>query len=261
MNFMNNLLYGTLIGVGAITPGVSSGVICVILGIYEKLLNSVLNIFKSFKENIKFLFPIGIGLIIGMIIFGNILNYLLYAYPMQVCFTFIGLILGSVPQLLKEIQKKGKFKFEYTWYMFVTMTIGVGMVILENRININSGTEFSFWYLVFAGMCMSIGVIVPGVSSTVILMLIGVYSAYLTSIAGLYLPILIPIGIGLIIGCLICMKIIKYLLDNFYIQTFFSIIGFTVGSVFVLYPGITFDLRGLISILCFLLGWNISKML
>lgn len=258
MNFIKNLLCGMFIGVGAITPGVSSGVICVILGIYEKLLNSVLNILKNFKENMKFLLPIGIGVIIGMIIFGNILNYLLYAYPTQVSFTFIGLVLGSVPQLLNEVEKKEKFKFKYIWYMLATMIIGVGMVALENKMTINSGNEFNLWYLFFAGICMSIGVIVPGVSSTVILMLLGVYSAYLTSIAGVYLPILLPIGIGLIIGCLICMKIIKYLLDNFYIQTFYSIIGFTIGSVFVLFPGISFDLTGLISGLCFLLGWTIT---
>lgn len=258
MIFIKNLLCGMFIGVGAITPGVSSGVICVILGIYEKLLNSVLNFFKDLKENIKFLLPIGIGVIIGMILFGNILNYLLYAYPTQVSFTFIGLVLGSVPQLLKEVEKKEKFKLKYTWYMLVTMIIGVGMVVIENRMTINSGNEFSLWYLVLAGMFMSIGVIVPGVSSTVILMLLGVYSAYLTSVAGMYIPILIPIGIGLIIGCLICMKIIKYLLDNYYMQTFYSIIGFTIGSVFVLYPGISFDLTGLISVLCFLLGWTIT---
>ncbi len=261
MNFVKNLLYGTFIGIGAITPGISSGVICVILGIYEKLLDSVLNIFKDFKENMKYLLPIGFGTIIGMILFGKILNYLLYVYPIQVSFTFIGLVLGSVPQLLKETEKKGKFEFEYMWYLLAALFIGVGMVVLENRMIINSSTEFSFGYLFFAGMCMSVGVIVPGVSSTVILMLLGVYSAYLTSIAGLYLPILIPIVLGLIIGSLICMKIIKYLLENFYMQTFYSIIGFTIGSAFVLYPGFCFDLTGVISILCLLLGGTVTHYL
>lgn len=258
MKFVKNIIMGIFIGTGAIIPGVSSGVICVILGIYEKLLNSVLNIFKDFKDNIKFLLAIGIGVIGGMVLFGNVLNYLFYAYPIQISFIFIGLVLGSIPALLKEIEKKGKFKFENIWYLIISMIIGVGMVFLENRMIINSGTEFSFFYLVLSGMLMSIGVIVPGVSSTVILMLLGVYSAYLTSVAGFYLPILIPIGIGLTIGSLICMKIIKYLLDKFYIQTFYSIIGFTIGSVFVLYHGITFDLTGLISILCFFLGWTIT---
>ena len=261
MEFIKNILKGIFIGTGAIIPGVSSGVICVILGIYEKLLDAVLKLFSNFKENIKFLLPIAFGVCIGMILFGNVLKYLFYAYPIHISFTFIGLVLGSIPTLLKETKKKGKFKFQYIWFMIFSMIIGVGMVVLEKYIQVNSYSEYSFWYLIMAGMCMSIGVIVPGVSSTVILMLLGVYSAYFTSIAGLYLPLLIPIGIGLIFGSLICMKSIKYLLEKFYMQTFYSIIGFTIGSVFVLYPGITFDLNGIISILCLLLGWSINSLL
>lgn len=94
---------------------------------------------------------------------------------------------------------------------------------------------------------MSIGVIVPGVSSTIILMLLGVYSAYLTSVSSVYLPILVPMGIGLIIGSLIFMKITKVLLNKFYAQTFYTIIGFTLGSIFVIWPEFTFDLNGIIS--------------
>ena len=97
---------------------------------------------------------------------------------------------------------------------------------------------------------MSIGVIVPGVSSTIILMLLGVYSAYLTSVSSVYLPILVPMGIGLIIGSLIFMKITKVLLNKFYAQTFYTIIGFTLGSIFVIWPEFTFDLNGIISFLC-----------
>lgn len=258
LEFIKKIIMGIFIGAGAIIPGVSSGVICVILGIYEKLLNSILNIFKNFKKNIKLLLPIGIGTIVGMVLLGNVLKFFFYAYPMQTSFIFIGLVLGGVPALFIEAEKKEKFKIKNIWYVIFSMIIGVTMVVLENRITISSNTEYSFIYLIFAGICMSIGVVVPGVSSTIILMLLGVYSAYLTSVAEIYLPVLIPIGIGLCIGAIICMKIIKYLLDNYYIQTFYSIIGFTIGSVFVLYPGISFDLTGLVSILCFFLGWTIT---
>ena len=261
MNFIANCFKGVAIGAGAIIPGVSSGVICVILGIYEKLLDAVLNIFKNFKENIKFLLPIGIGGVIGVVLFGNILKYLFYAYPTQISFLFIGLVLGSVPALLKQAEERGKFKLRYILYLLATFAIGVGMVVLERNMVVTSSTEFSYLYLVLAGIYMSVGVIIPGVSSTVILMLLGVYSAYLTSVAELYFPILIPIGLGLCIGSIVCMKLIKFLLDKFYMQTFYSIIGFTIGSVFVLYPGITFDMTGLISALCFLLGWLITRTL
>lgn len=261
LRFIKNIITGIFIGAGAIIPGVSSGVICVILGTYEKLLNSILNIFDDFKENIKFLIPIVIGIIVGMILLGKVLRYLFYAYPEEISFIFIGLITGSIPSLIKKIDVQERFKFNNIWYMILSMIIGFTMIAVENRISITSNTEFNFMYLVFAGACMSIGVVVPGISSTIILMILGVYSAYITSIAEVYLPIIFPIGIGLSIGAIICMKIIKKLLDKYYIKTFYSIIGFSIGSAFVLYPGINFDLTGVISILCFLLGWTITRML
>lgn len=93
MNHICNFLKGLAIGAGAILPGISSGVICVIFGVYEKLLNAVLNFFKNINENFKLLFPIGLGVLAGIIIFGNILKGLFLAYPIQTKFTFIGLIL------------------------------------------------------------------------------------------------------------------------------------------------------------------------
>ncbi len=92
MNFIFNFAKGIAIGAGAILPGISSGVICVIFGVYEKLLNAVLNFFKNIKENFKLLFPIGLGAVFGIVLFGNILKCLFYSYPIQTKFTFIGLI-------------------------------------------------------------------------------------------------------------------------------------------------------------------------
>ena len=77
---------------------------CVIFGIYENLINSILGFFKNIKENFKFLFPLLTGGIIGIIVFGNILKYLFFAYPIQIKFVFIGLILGSIPKLIKELK-------------------------------------------------------------------------------------------------------------------------------------------------------------
>lgn len=91
-------------------------------------------------------------------------------------------------------------------------------------------------------------------------MLIGVYDAYLASISSLYIPFLFPLGIGVCIGSIFFMKLTKYLLDNFYAQTFFAIMGFTIGSVFVLYPGFTFDINGLISIISIFFGLCISAL-
>ena len=102
LKFLFDYLKGIAIGAGAILPGISSGVLCVIFGIYEKLIDSVLNIFKDFKTNFKFLLPIGLGGVTGILLFGKILKYLFYTYPMQTKFAFIGLIIGCIPILFKK---------------------------------------------------------------------------------------------------------------------------------------------------------------
>ena len=234
--------------------GISSGVLCVIFGIYEKLLNSVLGFFKNIKENFKFLFPIVLGTVLGVVIFSKILNYFLYAYPLQTKSTFVGLILSTVPSLLKDINKKEKFRLHYIFFLIFALFIGIATVYLEKNMTVLSGTSYNYFYLVFCGFMMSVGIIVPGVSSTIILMLLGIYSSYLTSVSSLYVPILAPIGIGLALGCFIFMKVTKFLLDNYYAQTFYTIIGFTLGSILVIWPDFTPDFSGFLSFIFMMLG-------
>lgn len=255
MAFLQNCAMGIAIGSGAILPGLSSGVFCVIFGIYEKLIDSILNFFKFPKKNFKFLLPIFIGMFIGVFIFSNLINYFLIKIPLQTKSIFIGLILGSIPSLFKEVNKNYKFELKYLLFTLISFIIGILSVFLESNISTNiTSVNFNYFYLLLSGFLMSIGVIVPGVSSTVILMLMGVYNSYISSISSLYFPILIPLGIGLILGSIIFMKITNFLLKKFYIQTFYTIIGFTLGSIFVLFPDISFDISGIISILCIGIG-------
>lgn len=256
MNFLLNCIKGIFIGVGAILPGISSGVICVIFGIYEKLLDSVLHFFQNIKQNFKFLCPLAIGGFIGVFLFGNLLNYVFYNFPIQTKSTFIGLILGSIHPLLKQIHQNTSFKIKYLPFFFISLFIGALSVLLEKNLQLSYNLEnINFLYLFMCGICMSAGVIIPGVSNTVILMLLGVYSIYLSAIASMFLPVLIPLGLGLIVGSFFFMKLTKFLLDNFYLQTFYAIIGFTVGSIFVLFPELHSSLDIFISLLCVVLGF------
>ena len=162
---------GMLLGAGAILPGVSSGVLCVIFGIYDKLVNSIFGLFKDFKQNFIYLFPIAFGGFIGVLSVGNILENLFNTYPVQTRFCFIGLILGSIPMLIKKVNSEHTFKLRYLLFSIIAFIIGYFLVILENRLNINSSIgAFSCSYLIFSGILMSIGIVVPGVSNTLILM-------------------------------------------------------------------------------------------
>ena len=277
MHFLLEFFKGVAIGAGAILPGISSGVLCVIFGIYETLLNCTLNFFKNFKYNFKILFPIALGVFLGIVLFGNILKYVFCAFPLQTQSVFIGLIIGSIPELLKKAKSKShssstiilnsetdtnnnnvtssSFMFKNLIYLFISFCVGVLLVYIEKKYNIsNDNTHFSFFYLMFSGFVMSAGVIIPGVSSTLILMILGVYDAYLLSVSTLYIPFLLPLATGLLLGCICCMKVLRLLLDKFYSQTFFSIIGFTIGSIFVLFPIIYSINDAVLSLLCIFLG-------
>ena len=144
MKFLINCLKGIAIGSGAILPGISSGVFCVIFGIYEKLLDSILNFFSDIKNNFKFLFPIIIGTALGMILFGNILNYCLYQFPIQTKSIFIGLILGSIPALLKEVNKKQKFQPYYWLFFLLSLFIGISCILFEKTLAIQSLENINF---------------------------------------------------------------------------------------------------------------------
>lgn len=153
MNFFIDCLKGIAIGSGAILPGISSGVLCVIFGIYEKLLDSVLNFFKDIKGNIKFLLPIVLGVFIGVVCFSKLLNYLLYAFPIQIKSIFIGLILGSVPSLFNEVNSKHKFKLRYLLFTLFSFIIGLGSVFLESSLNISQIQSLNFFYLLLGRIC------------------------------------------------------------------------------------------------------------
>lgn len=281
LSFIKDIFKGICIGAGAILPGISSGVFCVILGIYDKLVNSVLNLFKDFKKNFLYLLPFGIGAFIGIVHFGNLLNFLYTSYPMQTKYSFIGLILASIPLMIKDVHKSRTCKKKYILYTIIAFLIGTIMVILEKNnfslssifgietnnmldnfsgANIYANSLKTYLFIAVCGFFMSIGIVVPGISSTLILMCFGIYAKYLEAVSSLNILFLIPLGIGVCIGVIIFLKLIKFLFDEFYIQTFYSIIGLTLGSILVLYEPINFDIAGIISILLFLVCGYIANL-
>ena len=156
MKFLTNCLIGIAIGSGAILPGISSGVFCVIFGIYEKLLDSILHFFSDSKNNFKFLFPIILGIAFGVILFGNALNYFFFQFPIQTKCIFIGLILGSIPALLKEIHTKEVFKPSHLPFLLIALLLGISCIFLEKSFAIQTLENVSFFYLMVCGFFMSV---------------------------------------------------------------------------------------------------------
>ena len=174
MNFIKDCLKGLCIGAGAILPGISSGVLCVIFGIYDKLIDNILNIFRDFKKCFHYLLPIVLGGFIGIILFGNIIKLLFSNYPIPTQYTFIGLILGSIPILLRKVNSTKNFRLHYFIYTIIAFIFGLLIVLLENYLSSNTTTNWnllnnvssalsplSIMLLVIAGFFMSIGIVVP----------------------------------------------------------------------------------------------------
>ena len=236
-----------LIGAGAILPGVSSGVFCVIFGLYEKLVDSVLHFFKDIKKNFLFLCPIVLGALLSIFLFSKVLLISFDKFYIYTSYAFIGLILGSVPTIYKQADTS-KINFFHIMCFVLSFIFSIYLIAIEkeNTFNISS---FSYSYLLIAGFFMSAGIVIPGVSKTAILIMMGVYSSYLSAISTLNFNFLIPIGIGLAFGSVVFMYAINFLFSHFKSYTYFLILGFVIASCFVIFPGFTFNLQHLIAIL------------
>lgn len=225
-------------------------------GLYEKIVDSILHFFKDVKNNLKFIIPIAIGTFIGVFLFGNLLKIVFNKFYMPTSFAFIGLILGSLKLVIKQANIK-KVTLSHILCLLVTLSFSIYLIALENSIDTISYIG-SNSYLMLAGCLMSAGIVIPGVSKTVILMMLGLYEVYLSAISSFNLSVLLPIGIGLVIGGILFLCIINFLFKFVKSYTYFGIIGFIIGSIFVIYPGFSFDTQGLIAIvllvLCFIIG-------
>lgn len=237
------------------------GVFCVIFGLYEKLLDSFLHFFRDIKKNTFFLLPIAIGALVGIFLLSHILQIAFDNFYVITSYIFMGLILGSIPIVVKQ-SKIQKITFTHIMCLVLSLSFSLYLIVLENG-STKMLSSFSIYYLILAGFLMSAGIVIPGVSKTAILMMMGVYSSYLSAISSLNFSILIPMGIGLILGGVIFMLIINLLFLHFKSYTYFLILGFVIGSVFVIFPGFTLSFECILGVflagLCFFVTNKLGK--
>lgn len=270
MEHIINFFKGMIVGISNVIPGVSGGTIAVCLGIYEKLISTIGNFFKNFKktfkENMIFLIPLGLGAVIGILLFSKLITYLLETFPMQTNFAFIGLILGTIPFIFKKANLQG-FKKSYIIPGIVTFGIGIVLTILEimditgatiTAFDINLGTIIM---LFIYGFVSAASMVIPGISGSFVLLLLGAYTAIMNAISALNIAVLIPFAIGVGLGAIVCSKVIDYLINKFYGYTYYAIVGFILGSLPILYPGFAFSFAGIISIVVMIIGFVFSFIL
>ena len=226
---MRNFLKGIIVGIGGIAPGLSGSVLLVILGLYQKTINAIGTIFEDFKKNVAFLFPLFLGFGVGVIIFSKIVDFLLENYEMYTRFTFLGLVLGTIPLFYKEVKKEG-FNKKYYIVMLISAIAGIALFSL-NKDLFPVITDPNLFQSVLLGFAVAGSSIVPGVDSAVILSTLGLYELYVGSIADFNLAILIPAAFGLGIGVLVISFLMNKLLSKFYTVTFSIIFGLFLSII------------------------------
>ena len=249
---LKHILYGMIIGVANIIPGVSGGTMAVILNVYDEIIEGVSNITKDIKKSITFLLPIGIGAGIGIILFSKIIEYCLATIPSITNMAFVGLIIGSIPMIGKKMANR-RMKPSIVISFLLTLGIMIAMMIMKPDDSgvtlITSLTVSNFLILFGASAVAAAAMIIPGISGSFIMLILGTYTSVLTAISSFNIPVLIPVALGCAVGILLCAKIIEKLFKSFPTQTYAGILGFMIGSVFIILPPMSWNTDMMIGVL------------
>lgn len=259
---MRNFLKGIIVGIGGIAPGLSGSVLLVIFGLYQKTVNAIGTLFKDFKKNILFLIPLFLGFGVGVIIFSKIVDYFLNNFEMYTRFAFLGLVIGTIPLFYKEVKKEG---FDKKYYILIIAAAICGFsLFFVNKDFFPQVTNPNLFQSVILGVAVAGSSIVPGVDSAVILSSLGLYELYVSSLASLNFSILIPAGVGLVVGALVISFIINKLIKRFYTATFSIIFGLflsIIPNVLNESCKIGFNAQSVIAIIIAIIGFGISYFL
>lgn len=229
MSYLINFLKGILVGIGGIAPGLSGSVMLLILGLYERCINAIGTLFKNLKKNILFLVPLLCGFGVGILLFSKIVDFLLINYEFQTRYLFLGLVVGTLPLFYKTVKKNG---FKLRHWGIILLAAAVGIFLFSFNKNLFPTVENpNLLQSVILGVAVAGSSIIPGVDSAVILSSLGLYELYVSSIANLNFAVLIPAGVGLVVGAIIISKIMNFFIDRFYTGTFSVIFGLFISII------------------------------
>ena len=246
-NLINQLLRGVVIGVANIIPGVSGGTMMVSMGIYDTLIHCITHLFKEFKKSIKTLLPYAVGMLVGIVALASVINWGLENHPLPTNTLFIGLILGGLGPLLKKVdRKKINAAAVIAFIALFALIIWLGVQrkeSIQNAETINMDA-LQVLIMVFIGMIASATMIIPGVSGSLVLMLLGYYKPVVNalstlkdglfsfnfSIMGQPALMLLPFLLGIVLGIFGVAKLIEWLTARFPTPTYCGVLGLVVAS-------------------------------
>lgn len=243
----NKLLYvikGFFFGVANIIPGVSGGTIAITMGIYEDMISSISGFLKNPKKSIMYLLPIGIGAVLSILLMSKVISFCLDRFPAPTNLFFIGLIVGGIPLLTRKV-KGAKFNPINAFLLLLTFSIIMFMTFSDgggSNMDLSNVTFGKMILLFIVGMIAAGCMVIPGISGSFVLMLLGAYKPVISVIGDLTnfsnlghnLSILIPFGIGVVVGIILIAKILEFLFNKYEVSTYYAILGFILASVIAL---------------------------
>ena len=274
MNFLTLLLKGFIIGIAKIIPGVSGALIAISFGIYEKAIKAISCFFKNPVNNFLFLFPIGLGILLSISLTSSLVLYFITNYYFPTILLFIGLIMGGIPSLIDNINiEKVKLSHILTLILSFSTVFLISLVGNQNFFIETSNQVINFILFFIIGIIDALTMIIPGISGTAVMMLLGCYDlllnflSSLTSIEMFFANILkvIPYLLGVILCVIMLSKLMTHLFDKKKEYMYLSIIGFTLSSVLSLFFE-TFKnnysiLETIVAIVLLVGGYNIARKL
>ena len=235
-SFWRNALAGLLIGIGCVLPGVSGGVMAVSFGLYRPMLDAVLGIFHDTRRKLLFLAPLALGGAAGLLLGARCLGTAMRLYEKPMLCLFTGFILGGVPDLLAEAEAGGRFRRRWLGALAGGVLLALPMALLRGE-GVERALSLTPLQALAVGLAEGVGTVVPGLSTSFLLMNLGWYQAYLDALAHPQAGVLGLVALGFAASALASMKAVQWLFDHARGYAYYAVLGFLLVSVALVFPG------------------------
>ena len=233
LSWISKMIKGIVIALGFILPGISGGVLAAILGIYERMIRFLAHPFKQLKEDVLYFLPVAIGMLLGIGLFSYPIEYLLEHYQVYVLWSFAGAIIGTVPSLVKEANRDSeRDKIDLIWFWSTFIVSGIALYGLNFVVGSLSASFLNF---ILAGSLLALGILVPGLSPSNLLLILGLYAPMLTGFKSFDLfGTFLPIGIGAVLTLIAFSNFMDYALRVYHSRVYHFIIGIVLSSTLLI---------------------------
>lgn len=261
----SNIFRGLLIGICDLIPGVSGGTVAVVLGIYDELLAAIGGFFsREWRRHLAFLLPLGLGVAGALLGFSRAIDYVLAVYYVPTQMFFMGLILGVLPMLLRRSDARRTFARAHLVLMAASALAVAALAfvhpdrVVEPMVSLTPAQAAG---LFFAGVAASIALLLPGISGSFVLLVLGVYPTAIHALATLRIPLIVTIGAGVGVGLVVGSRLIRRMLIHHPTPTYAAIIGLIIGSVVVIFPGFGTGAETAAGLAAFVAGFGLAAFL